>query len=448
MGTPDLLPSILLTPIRQAIPSGGGTLEVLVRVQAPEMPTGPQAAARPRLRLALVVDRSGSMDGEPLHEALRCVAYIVDRLQPADEVAVVLYDNQVQVPARLQPASQKLAILAALQGVRSGGNTALFDGWRAGREQLGAAPANAISRVLLLSDGQANHGPATSQEIAPHCAKSRDEGVSTTTVGLGHGFNEDLMTAMAQSGGGQAYYGRVAEDLHDSFAEELALLEALFLRGLRVKPVAAAGVICEPLSAMAPAAADGFISISDLPWRAESWLLVRLHVGAQPASGGVPQALLGVNFEAIRKDGSSVQLASAPLALPVVSDEAFAALPTDELVVRRLQEVEFGRQATLARELIRQGRTDQARESLRRFESRIADHPWLVEKMKRLSALIVEDEQMAMKEVVYKTRRLSSRVTSMDDNRPFTGDETAASEIPMYLRRKVEEGRGGRSGRK
>lgn len=93
-----LKPTLILNPLRQAAPANGGTLEVLLRLQAPDRPAS-SAPARQPLRLAVVIDRSGSMSGEPLHEALRCAEYIANGLQPADRLAVVLYDDEVQVPA-------------------------------------------------------------------------------------------------------------------------------------------------------------------------------------------------------------------------------------------------------------------------------------------------------------------------------------------------------------
>jgi Ca-activated chloride channel family protein len=439
------LPTLVLTPLRQAVPASGGALEVLVRVQAPAQPAGAaSAAARSQLRLALVVDRSGSMSGEPLHQALRCVRHIVERLQPQDEVAVVLYDNRVDVAVPLQPAAQKDAILAALAGVESGGNTALFQGWLAGAQQLGVGRAGAISRVLLLSDGQANMGLTELAEVSPHCAQWHEQGVSTTTVGLGAGFNEDLMVGMARTGGGQAYYGQTAEDLHDSFDEELALLEALFLRHLRVKPVAAEGVIAEALSALDLPAQDGWRTLSDLPWRAESWLLLRLHVAAQAPSGGAARPLLALNFEAVRKDGSAVQLTAPVLALPVVSDEAFAALAQDETVARRAQEIDFARASAEARELLMRGDSAAARERLRRLESQVQAHPWLAEKVVRLRALLELDAAMAAKEMRFKSSRLGTRVTQVNEVL-YSADETNSDAIPAYLRRKAEEGRGRKS---
>ena len=436
----SISPNIILTPIRQGISAAGGTLEVLVRVQAPTPPAGLAAAARSLLRLALVVDRSGSMDGEPLRQAMRCVSYIVSRLQPADQVAVVLYDHGVLVPVTLQAASNRQAIEAALAGVESGGNTALFDGWLAGAKQLEAGQAGAISRVILLSDGQANHGFSELADIAPHCAQWLSRGVSTTTVGLGHHFNELLMDGMARAGGGQQYYGQTAEDLHDSFDEELSLLQALFLRQLRVKLVAAGGVIVEPMNALQPAD-NGWISISDLPWGAESWLLVRLHVGPQAASGGAARPLLAANFEAVGKDGGSVEATAPMLALPVVSAEAFAALPQDELVARRLQEVQFAAASSKARALIQAGDIDAAKAFMKTLEARVADHPWLADSLKQLQALAEQDADMALKELRYKTNRLYTRVAQVNES-AYLKDQTNSVDTPAFLRRKAQEGRG------
>lgn len=444
------LPTLALTPIRPAVPASGGTLEVLVRVQAPPQPVADgasSAAARLPLRLALVVDRSGSMDGQPLQEAMRCADHIVTRLHSADQVAVVLYDHHVQVPvplSALQSAGQRQAVRGALVGVESGGNTALFDGWQAGARQLQPVMGDAgvVARVLLLSDGQANAGLVDPAAISAHCAQWLAQGVGTSTVGLGRHFNEDLMTAMAQAGGGRAYYGQTAEDLFDSFDEELALLQALFLRGLRVKPVAGAGVLVEPLGRQQPAQ-EGWHVLADLPWGAETWLMLRLHLAPQAPSAGVPCALLALHLQAQAQDGGALQITAPLLALPVVSDEAFAALPRDEAVAQRLLELHYADVSARMHALVADGLLGEAKALLAVLAGEVASHAWLADKVAQLQAMLEADSALAAKEMRYGRTVFESRVVPVQAAE-YRGDETDAQDVPAFLRRKVQQGRGRR----
>ena len=445
-----LSPAVILSPIRPAFPRAGGTMEVLVRIQAPAQPTDtiePAAKARPSLRLALVVDRSGSMDGAPLAEALRCVNHIVGRLQPTDQVAVVLYDDKVQCPVPLRAATNAAEVRAALAGVESGGSTNLCAGWEAGARQLESGTMDSISRVILLSDGQANQGLTEQGPVEQHCARWLALGVSTTTVGLGRGFNEDLMVGMARAGGGQQYYGQTAEDLFDGFDEELSLLQALCLRKLRVKLLPGAGVIAEPLG-LVRHNPDGTNSLSDLAWGAEAWLLVRLHVTGMVSNeatvtvaGMAQRALLSVALQAERLDGSLVAIASPVLALPGLDAKALEAMPKDELVAQRLLEVQFGETGAQVRDLLAAGDLKGAQKLLDRMEAGAIGHPWLQEKVKHLRALTIRDMAMARKELHYSRVKMSSRLSS-DEVLMRYADETEAVDIPAYLRMKSSEGTG------
>lgn len=91
-------PTIVFSPLQAGVPAAGGALEVLVRVQAPDRPADLAVTHLPK-RLALVVDRSGSMNGQPLQEALRCVTHIASHLTPQDALALVLSGKKTQ-PAR------------------------------------------------------------------------------------------------------------------------------------------------------------------------------------------------------------------------------------------------------------------------------------------------------------------------------------------------------------
>ena len=244
----------------------------MVRVQAPDQPEGSKATITPK-RLSLVVDRSGSMSGQPLYEALKCVGHIAACMTPLDRISVVVYDDNIKVLTTLGPVTSPGAINQLLSTVDSGGSTNLFGGWEAGAQQLEAGSDGSISRVILFSDGQANHGLVEIDAIEKYCREWLAKGVSTTTVGLGRGFNEDLMIAMARAGGGQQYYCQTAKDLFDSFDEELSLLQALSVRQLSLKLIPATGVIIEALG-IVDQNPDGTYHLSDLAWGAESWMAV------------------------------------------------------------------------------------------------------------------------------------------------------------------------------
>jgi Ca-activated chloride channel family protein len=97
-------PTILLSPLKPAIPAQGGAVDVIVRVQGPEQPEVDKTKVTPK-RLSLVIDRSGSMSGQPLHEALKCVEHIAGCMTPEDRISVVVYDDDVQVLIPLEPVT-------------------------------------------------------------------------------------------------------------------------------------------------------------------------------------------------------------------------------------------------------------------------------------------------------------------------------------------------------
>jgi len=427
--------TLQFSPLHSAVSSQGGVLDVVVRIQAADAPAH-AAASQPPKRLALVVDRSGSMSGQPLAEALRCVEHIAARLGPQDQLAVVTYDDQVQM---LQPrATVNLpALKASLATVTEGGSTDLFAGWQAGAKALADGPVNAISRVLLLSDGCANHGLTEPEDILPAVTRSADQGIATTTVGLGRGFNEDLMIAMARTGRGQQYYGQRATDLHDSFDEELQLLQALCLSRLTLTLVPADGVTLQPLGVF-DRLPDGRFQLPDLPWGAEAWVAVRLHHTA--ADSGNLRTLLAATLDAATVDGQPLTQHAPPLQLPALSPEACAQLPAEPQVATRLDEARFAHDSQLLAQLLSKGQRTQARALLQDMQQRHAHHPWLAAKLQRLAALAERDEDLYRKEAHFSSRRTGQRLTAREDT-AFTGDETN-SPVPAYLRKKTQEGQG------
>ena len=369
--------------------------DVLVRVKSPAAPKS--GRERPPLNLAVVIDRSGSMSGRPLVEAKRCAAMIVDGLSAKDLASVVVYDGEVDVLVASRPVNDAHEFKTALRTVESRGNTALHAGWLAGAEQAARHQnRHALSRVLLLSDGCANSGLCDTPAIARHCAEMADAGVGTSTYGLGEHFNEDLMTAMARAGQGNAYYGRTAEDLMDPFRQEFDLMSALCARGLRLAIAPATSVRVEIVNGYRTDAA-GHTVLPDLAYGGEAWALLRLTVPRSIVDTGDDGDvhLLTASLAYADLDGRPAHSEPVHLRLPRVPASAFAAIAVNELVSSRVAELNAAELQERARSAAQRGDWEQVQHLLQKLRAEAVSSPWLSASIGELEATLAAGKASA-----------------------------------------------------
>ncbi|QDV61170.1 vWA domain-containing protein [Crateriforma conspicua] len=181
----------------------------------------PSDKERPPVNVALVLDRSGSMSGEKIARAKEAAITAINRLSDQDIVSVILYDSNVEVLVPATKASDRESIKAAIRSVQANGSTALFAGVSKGAAEVRKFLADdQVNRVILLSDGLANVGPKSPQDLESLGRSLIKEGISVSTLGLGLNYNEDLMVALASVGGGNHAFIEQADDLVAVFNQE------------------------------------------------------------------------------------------------------------------------------------------------------------------------------------------------------------------------------------
>jgi Ca-activated chloride channel family protein len=203
----------------------GGQLHAAFDLSADPAPAG----ARQPLDLALVIDRSGSMEGDKLEHARAAAIALIGRLDERDRIALIQYDDdaQVVVPSVAADSAGKQRLISAVRELTPGGSTNLHGGMTLGRDEvLRTLAPGQVSRVILLSDGLANAGQSDPVVIADTARMAADRGVRITAVGVGLEYNEDLMEAIAESGRGNYYYVREAAGLDGVLAGELSAAQA------------------------------------------------------------------------------------------------------------------------------------------------------------------------------------------------------------------------------
>lgn len=212
--------------------------------------TMPRTLERPPVNLAIVLDKSGSMSGAKIQEARNAAIAAVNMLAPDDIVSIVTYDSTVSVIVPATKASDRAAIIGAIQQIQPGGSTALFGGVSKGAHEVRKFfQANRVNRIILLSDGLANQGPSSPAELGALGRSLGSEGITVSTIGLGLDYNEDLMTQLALNSDGNHMFAENATDVARAFQRELgdALsvvaqdIEIEFVCGTGVRPVRVLG---------------------------------------------------------------------------------------------------------------------------------------------------------------------------------------------------------------
>ena len=188
--------------------------------------------------LVFLVDTSGSMRSpDKLPLVIRSLSLLTETLRDDDRVAVCTYAGDVRVVLPPTWGSEREGILAALRGLEASGSTAMGSGIAQAYDLAArmAGPGR-TSRVFVCSDGDANVGPTSHEEILRTIERQRARGVTLGTVGFGMGnYRDGLMEQLADRGDGSYAYVDSEAEARRLFQEDLVSSLELVARDAKVQ---------------------------------------------------------------------------------------------------------------------------------------------------------------------------------------------------------------------
>lgn len=277
------------------------SVSIMLDVTAPE---APDTGERPAKSVQIVLDRSGSMDGTRLDAARQAICALASRLHPDDCFGVVVFDDQAGVavpnlPMREQNLSE---IVAGVRSIHAGGSTDISAGYTLGLSEVRRRLPDGGGTVLVLSDGHANAGNTDASTFEALATQASNQQVTTSTLGIGVGYNELLLDAMATGGRGNHVYAEqddsaisLLQHQVDGLLGVSAMNTHLRLRSLTGEPAQNFVRILQRV----PAWVEGdeiVVSLGDLYGGEQRRYVLDINVSAQNQAGPLPVLDITVEY--------------------------------------------------------------------------------------------------------------------------------------------------------
>lgn len=209
---------------------------------------------KPPLNIALVIDASGSMAGEPLQCAKKAAAGVVNALSPNSKISLVSFSTDVitHFEGVSVDDNQRRLALTALDELAPRNHTNLGAGWMKGAECLARVMehhSNMHNHVILLSDGHANFGVIDPEILGHHAEQLRTRGIATSTVGIGDQYSSEQLQALADNGGGMLHDAQFPHEIIEVVLGELHTVQDTIFEDISVELSFPSTVKVENLSA-------------------------------------------------------------------------------------------------------------------------------------------------------------------------------------------------------
>lgn len=276
-----------------------------------EAPMPDLDGSRPPETLVAVLDRSGSMGGEPLAAAKVALHNLVDVMKPQDKFGLVVFDKQarVQVPVRALADHDRSTVHSFIEGIEAGSTTDLAAGYVLGLREARRHKVKVGASVIVLSDGYANEGTTDPTVMSQLADRARMRETTTVTIGLGENYDDALLEAMAAGGGGNHRFAASSDDAIAVLAQEAGDLLAKVAINTTVRVQPALPSIIDGIGTLhdvprwleTDAKGDPVVvlSVGDIYAGETRQLLIQFRVPGLPTLGNFDLANLSVEFTAL-----------------------------------------------------------------------------------------------------------------------------------------------------
>jgi Ca-activated chloride channel family protein len=203
-------------------------------------PVGEIQASRPARGVQICLDVSGSMEGAPLASAKESILKLIDRLDKKDTFGMVIFDDTAKVAVPTKPLiDHDIAQLKkAIRKIQTGGSTDISAGFTLAMREASRTKLEGGTTLLAISDGHANAGERDPKFFADVAAKYATEKITSASIGLGNGYDETILEAIAQGGGGAHRFAADIDEAVGAIAAEVDdLLDKVIVNtALRFRP--------------------------------------------------------------------------------------------------------------------------------------------------------------------------------------------------------------------
>ncbi len=171
-----------------------------------------------------VVDKSGSMSGEPLDLVRRSLLALTDELTEDDQLSIVLYGDRSHVylqPTKLSKDNRQ-TVREQIQAIASAGSTNMEEGLQVGYQvaRQSRSTFDGSTRLILFTDERPNVGATHANSFIGMAREASEVGIGLTTIGVGVQFDSSLAIKISSTRGGNLFF-LPDEDAADAlFGEE------------------------------------------------------------------------------------------------------------------------------------------------------------------------------------------------------------------------------------